>query len=37
LLLEQKYYASLRNFFQEVTTSDAVQIVVQPGEIHASN
>jgi hypothetical protein len=27
----------LRNFFQEVTTSDAVQIVVQPGEIHASN
>ncbi|MGB0111479.1 MAG: hypothetical protein WBP52_23500 [Terriglobales bacterium] len=37
LLLEQKYYASLRNFFQTVRTSDGEQIVVQPGEIHASN
>jgi hypothetical protein len=37
LLLEQKYYAALRNFFQSVRTSDGVQIVVLPGEIHASN
>lgn len=37
VLLEQKYYAALRNFFQNVRTSDGVQIVVQPGEIHASN
>jgi hypothetical protein len=37
LLLEQKYYAALRNFFQVVRTGDAEQIVLQPGEIHASN
>jgi hypothetical protein len=37
LLVEQKYYPALRNFFQAVRTSDGVQIVVQPGEIHASN
>jgi hypothetical protein len=37
LLLEQKYYPALRSFFQAVRTSDGVQIVVQPGEIHASN
>ena len=37
LLLEQKDYAALRNLFQAVRTSDGVQIVVQPGEIHASN
>jgi hypothetical protein len=37
LLLEQKYYGALRNFFQAVRTSDGVQIVVQPGETHASN
>jgi uncharacterized protein DUF3857 len=37
LLLEQKYYSSLRNFFQQVTSGDAEQIVLQPGEIHASN
>jgi hypothetical protein len=37
LLVDQKYYPALRNFFQAVRTSDAVQIVVQPGEIHASN
>jgi len=37
LLLEQKYYASLRSFFQTVRTSDGAQVVVQPGEIHASN
>lgn len=37
LLLDPKYYPALRNFFQAVRTSDGVQIVVQPGEIHASN
>lgn len=37
LLLEPKYYPALRNFFQTVRTSDGVQIVVVPGEIHASN
>jgi len=37
LLLEQKYYTALRNFFQMVRTSDGEQIVVQPGEIHARN
>jgi len=37
LLLEPKYYAALRNFFQVVRTGDAEQIVLQPGEIHASN
>src|SRR5208337_327490 len=35
LLVEQKYYPALRNFFQTVSTSDGVQIIVQPGEIHA--
>jgi len=37
LLLDPKYYPVLRNFFQTVRTGDGVQIVVQPGEIHASN
>ena len=37
LLLDQKYYAALRNFFQSVRNSDGIQIVLQPGEIHASN
>jgi hypothetical protein len=37
LLLDQKYYTALRNFFQVVRTGDAEQIVLQPGEIHASN
>jgi hypothetical protein len=37
LMLEQKYYTALRKFFQAVRTSDGVQIVLQPGEIHASN
>jgi hypothetical protein len=36
LLLDRKYYPALRNFFQTVRTSDGVQVVVQPGEIHAS-
>jgi hypothetical protein len=37
LLLDPKYYPALRNFFQTVRTGDGVQIVMQPGEIHASN
>lgn len=37
LLVDSKYYSALRNFFQGVRTSDGVQIIVQPGEIHASN
>jgi hypothetical protein len=37
LLLEQKYYTALRNFFQAVRTSDGLQIVLQPGAINASN
>jgi len=37
LMLEQKYYTALRNFFQTVRTGDGVQIVLRPGEIHASN
>ena len=37
LLVDPKYYAALRNFFQGVRSSDEVQIMVQPGEIHASN
>jgi len=37
LLVEQKYYPALRNFFQAVRTGDSTQIVLQPGELHASN
>lgn len=37
LLVEQKYYSALRNFFQAVRSGDGEQIVLQPGEIHASN
>jgi len=37
LLVQQKYYTALRNFFQAVRTSDGTQVVLQPGEIHASN
>lgn len=37
LLLETKYYPALRNFFQAVRTADGEQIVLQPGDIHASN
>jgi Domain of Unknown Function with PDB structure (DUF3857) len=37
LLIDQKYYASLRQFFQVVRTGDGEQIVLQPGEIHARN
>jgi hypothetical protein len=37
LLVQQKYYTALRNFFQAVRISDGTQVVLQPGEIHASN
>ena len=37
LLLDRKYYPALRKFFQAVRTGDGEQIVLQPGEIHASN
>ncbi|MGA7295771.1 MAG: DUF3857 domain-containing protein [Terriglobales bacterium] len=37
LLLDPKYYPALRNFFQVVRNGDGEQIVLQPGEIHASN
>jgi Domain of Unknown Function with PDB structure (DUF3857) len=37
LLLEQKYYSALRNFFQVVRTGDEEQIVLQPGTAAASN
>ena len=30
MLLDQKYYAALRNFFQAVRTGDEEQIVLQP-------
>ena len=37
LLVDQKHYPALRNFFQAVRTNDGIQIVLQPGEIHARN
>jgi transglutaminase-like putative cysteine protease len=37
LLLEQKYYPALRNFFQTVRSGDEGQIVLQPGNASASN
>jgi Domain of Unknown Function with PDB structure (DUF3857) len=37
LILEQKYYSALRNFFQVVRTGDDEQIVLQPGAAAASN
>ncbi len=36
-LLEQKYYGPMRTFFQLVRTGDGEQVVLQPGDIHASN
>jgi hypothetical protein len=36
LYLESKYYAALRNFFQDVRTGDEQQIVLQPGAATAS-
>ncbi len=37
MMLDKKYYGALRNFFQTIRTGDAEQIVLRPGEIHASN
>ena len=37
LVLEQKYYTALRNFYQDVRNADAEQVVLQPGAIHAGN
>ena len=37
LILDQKYYPALRNFFQAVRTADEEQIVLQPGAATASN
>lgn len=37
LLMEQKYYTALRNFFQIVRSGDEEQIVLQPGAATASN
>jgi len=37
ILLDKKYYTALRNFFQTVRTDDGEQVVLQSGQIHASN
>jgi hypothetical protein len=37
LMLDQKYYGALRNFFQAVRSGDEQQIVLQPGTASASN
>jgi Domain of Unknown Function with PDB structure (DUF3857) len=37
LMLDVKYYAALRNFFQTVRTADEQQIVLQPGSAAAKN
>jgi hypothetical protein len=37
LLLEQKYYPALRNFFQLVRTTDEEQILLQPGDTALSS
>jgi hypothetical protein len=37
LLLEQQYYATLRDFFQAVRTADEEQVLLQPGAASASN
>jgi hypothetical protein len=37
LILDQKYYTALRNFFQAVRSGDEQQIVLQPGSASASN
>jgi hypothetical protein len=36
-LVDMKYYASLRNFFQLVRTGDEEQIVVSPAPASAQN
>jgi hypothetical protein len=37
LLLEAKYYPTLRDFFETVRTGDEAQVVLQPGVANASN
>jgi len=37
LLVDQKLYPTLRNFFQVVRSGDEQQIVLQPGAAAASN
>ncbi|HTS04272.1 MAG TPA: DUF3857 domain-containing protein [Candidatus Eisenbacteria bacterium] len=37
LLLETKYYLSLRNFFQVVRTGDEQQVLLEPSQASASN
>jgi hypothetical protein len=37
LMLETKYYAALRNFFQTVRTVDEQQVILQPSAASASN
>jgi len=37
LWLDQKYYAPLRNFFQNVRTNDEQQILLQPGAASTAN
>ncbi|MGC2246196.1 MAG: DUF3857 domain-containing protein [Terriglobales bacterium] len=37
MMLDKKYYPALRDFYQAIRTGDGEQIVLQPGEIHASN
>lgn len=37
LILDSKYYSGLRSFFQTVRAGDGEQVMLQPGEPHASN
>jgi hypothetical protein len=37
ILLDQKYYSALRNFFQVVRTGDEEQVLLQPSATNASN
>ena len=37
IMLDQKYYSALRNFFQAVRTGDEEQVLLQPSPTHASN
>ena len=37
ILIEEKYYPALRNFFQQIKTADEQQVVVDVGNARASN
>jgi hypothetical protein len=37
LMIDTKYYGTLRSFYQTVRTGDEQQIMVQPGAAAASN